>query len=142
MPAPWRRSIDSLGRMNGASSAMNSEAGEISTAVSPLGTTCSPNVISRNGAATAVTARITAHLGRSRRSRSVGPASARERSTANRTAEASRQRSETIAAAEKPVEGVLDQQVGATPDRREHGEQRGVATGHAWSVGARADKRK
>ena len=49
-PTPWRRSIDSLGRMNGASSAMNSEAGEISTAVSPLGTTCSPKVISRNGA--------------------------------------------------------------------------------------------
>ena len=73
MPTPWRRSIRSLGRMNGASSAMNSEAGEISTAVSPLGTTCSPNVISRNGAVTAVMLRISAHLGRSRRSRRAGP---------------------------------------------------------------------
>ena len=107
MPAPWRRSIDSLGRMNGASSAMNSEAGEISTAVSPLGTTCSPNVISRNGAATAVTARISAHHGRARRSATVGPAIARERSTIHSTSDASRQRADTIAAAEKPSSAYL-----------------------------------
>ena len=73
--------------------------------------------------------------GRSRRSRSVGPASARERSTANRTAEASRQRSGDDRRGREALERVLDQQVGAAPDRREHGEQRGVATGHACSVG-------
>ena len=39
--------------MNGANSATNSEAGEISTAVSPDGTSSSPSVISMNGSATA-----------------------------------------------------------------------------------------
>ena len=94
--------------MNGASSAMNSEAGEISTAVSPLGTTCSPKVISRNGAATAVTLRISAHHGPlahvTPRAPTPGPC---ERSTTNSTAEASRHRAETIIAAEKPSSAYL-----------------------------------
>ena len=86
---------------------MNSDAGEISTAVSPLGTTCSPNVISRNGAVTAVTPRISAHFGRSRTSRHAAPASPIERSTTNSTSDASRQRAETIIAAEKPSSAYL-----------------------------------
>ncbi len=69
MPIACRRSIRSDGSRNGASSAMNSEAGEISTAVSPDGTTCSPKVMSRNGRVTAVVLRISAHHGRSRTSR-------------------------------------------------------------------------
>ena len=39
--------------MNGAKSATNSAAGEISTAVRPDGTSCSPKVIRLNGRATA-----------------------------------------------------------------------------------------
>ena len=52
-PSAWRRSIRSVGSMNGANSATNSEAGEISTAVRPDGTSSSPNVISVNGSAIA-----------------------------------------------------------------------------------------
>ena len=63
--------------MNGANSATNSDAGEISTAVSPRGTTCSPNVISRNGAVTATVPRISAHPGRARMSASAPRAAPR-----------------------------------------------------------------
>jgi hypothetical protein len=63
-----------LGSIAGANSATNSEAGEISTAVSPLGTTCSPNVISVNGTATAVRPSTSAHFGRARRSARAGRA--------------------------------------------------------------------
>ena len=75
-PSPWRRSIRSDGSTSGASSATNSEAGEMRTAVSPLGTTCSPNVISRNGAATDASPSSSAQRGRARMSRSAGPGGA------------------------------------------------------------------
>ena len=92
----WRRSIRSLGSMNGANSATNSDAGEISTAVSPLGTTCSPNVISRNGSRDRDRAeqqrapRPRAQLGVAARASAPPP---RRRMTAKSTTAASRQRS-------------------------------------------------
>jgi hypothetical protein len=68
MPTPWRRSIRSDGSIHGANSATNSEAGEISTAVRPEGTSSSPSVISVNGRATASVPSSSAERGRSRSS--------------------------------------------------------------------------
>ena len=57
--------------MNGANRATNSAAGEISTAVRPDGTSCSPNVIRVNGAATATKPSVAAQPGRRRMSASA-----------------------------------------------------------------------
>ena len=68
MPNACRRSIRSDGSIHGANSATNSDAGEISTAVRPDGTSSSPSVISVKGSATASTASSSAERGRSRSS--------------------------------------------------------------------------
>ena len=68
MPTAWRRSIRSDGSIHGANSATNSDAGEISTAVRPDGTSSSPSVISVNGSATASAPSSSAERGRSRSS--------------------------------------------------------------------------
>ena len=93
--------------ISGASSATNSEAGEISTAVRPDGTTCSPKVMSRNGAATATPPRISAHFGRSFTSCHAGSAIPRDCITTKSTSDASRPRAETIIAALKPSRAYL-----------------------------------
>src|SRR6478609_7325387 len=63
--------------------------------------------MSRNGSVTAVTLRISAHHGRSRTSRHAREACPVARSTTYRTIEASRQRKETIIAAENPSSAYL-----------------------------------
>src|SRR4029079_6406282 len=42
----------------------------------------------------------------------------------------------------EPVEGVLDQEIGAAPDQGQRAEKRGVASGHAASVKPKGCKRK
>ena len=80
--------------MKGANSATNSAAGEISTAVSPDGTSCSPNVMSMNGTATDTVPSTTAQPGRRRRSASAPRAA--PRSAIRSTSAASAVRPQTI----------------------------------------------
>ena len=66
----------SLGSISGAKAATNSEAGAISTAVRPLGTSSSPNVIRLNGSAIATVPSSSARHGRARSSAWAARASA------------------------------------------------------------------
>ena len=91
--------------MNGANSATNSAAGEISTAVSPDGTSCSPNVISMNGAATDTVPSTIAQPGRRRMSASAPRAA--PRSAISSTSAASAVRPHTIIGALKSSSAYL-----------------------------------
>ena len=92
-PSAWVRSIDSLRSRNGAKRPTNSDAGDTSTAVSPLGTSRSPKVISRNGAAIAVTPSRSAAPGRrapARRDAHDAPPWTRTKATSTTAASAER----------------------------------------------------
>ena len=120
--------------MNGANSATNSAAGEIRTAVRPDGTSCSPKVIRLNGSRDR-------HDAEQRRP--AGPPA----HVGERAADGAAQRDQQHERGERGarphdhrraevLERVLDQQVGAAPDRRERGEQSDLAGRHATSVAA------
>ena len=68
MPPSAELRTFSLTSMNGAKAATNSEAGAISTAVMPEGTSSSPKVMRLNGSAIASAPSSTARHGRARSS--------------------------------------------------------------------------
>jgi len=102
-PTPCRRSICSLRSRKGANRATKSGTEAMSTAVSPDGTSCSPTVMRRNGAAIATAPRPSAVHGRRRASCSAShvalPWSRIARSS---TPAPSSDRPHTIKGAEKP----------------------------------------
>ena len=115
--------------MNGANSATNSAAGEISTAVSPDGTSSSPNVMSMNGSATRHAPSTSAQPGRRRMSANAPRGGAAQRDEQHERGERGAAPHDHRRA--EVLERVLDQQVRAAPDRGERSEQSDLAGRHA-----------
>ena len=110
MPPSAELRTFSVTSMNGAKAATNSDAGAISTAVMPEGTSSSPKVMRLNGSAIASAPSRMARQGRARSSALAARASApplRRRITAYSTMPASTQRIHTITAGSKSSSAYL-----------------------------------
>ena len=134
MPPSAELRTFSVTSMNGAKAATNSEAGAISTAVRPDGTSSSPKVMRLNGSAIASVPSSSARPGRARSSARggarLGAAVAQAHHGVQHDARRARSGSTRSPRAEV-LERVLDQEVRAAPHGGESGEQSGVARGHS-----------